>query len=183
MKTALLIVDVQNDYFPNGKMELVNSNDTGNKINSLIEHFRKVPIEIVYIQHISTRPSATFFLPNTQGMEIHDSVKPKMNEKVIIKNYPNSFRETELDSYLKSKSISKLIVTGMMTHMCIDTTVRAAFDLGYDCIVVEDCCTTKNLKIGDREISSNFVQDSFMAALNGVFAKVLSSEDLLKLYR
>jgi len=182
MKTALLIIDVQNDYFPDGKMELVNSTEASIKIKSLIKQLRKVPIEIVHIQHISVRPGATFFLPNTSGVEIHENVKPEGDEKVIVKNYPNSFRETELDNYLKLKGISKLLITGMMTHMCVDTTVRAAFDLGYECSVIEDCCAAKKLTIKDREIASEFVQDSFLAALNGVFAKVLTSEEIIKSY-
>ncbi len=183
MKTALLIIDVQNDYFTNGRMELNNSFDASVKIKELIDSFRKKLMPVVHVQHISTKPGATFFLPDTPGVEFHENVKPVTGEKVVIKNYPNSFRNTDLDDYLKANNISKLVITGMMTHMCVDTTVRAAFDLGYDCYVVGDCCATRSLKIYDTEISSENVQNSFLAALNGVFSKVIKKDDVENLLK
>ena len=140
MKTALLIVDVQNDYFPNGRKELDDSLNVSLKIKALLEQFRNRSMPIIHVQHISVKAGSTFFLPGTAGVEFHDNVKPKENEKIIIKNYPNSFRDTELNEYLKENNIAKLVIVGMMTHMCIDTTVRAAYDLGYECIVGGDCC-------------------------------------------
>ncbi|MBP7736819.1 MAG: cysteine hydrolase [Spirochaetes bacterium] len=181
MKTALLIIDVQNDYFPEGRMELHNSVDACSKIKDLLGHFRDHSMPVIYIQHVSIKPGATFFLPDTHGVEIHDNVKPGPGEKVITKNYPNSFRNTELNDYLKNNNISKLVIVGMMTHMCIDTSVRAAFDLGYECIVVGDCCATRNLTINDNEISAENVQNSFLAALNGTFSKVIRKEDAVKI--
>jgi nicotinamidase-related amidase len=181
MKTALLIIDVQNDYFHEGRMELYNSVNACNKIKDLLRHFRDHSMPVIYIQHVSIKPGATFFLPETHGVEIHDNIKPVPGEKVIIKNYPNSFRNTELNDYLKKNNISKLVIVGMMTHMCIDTSVRAAFDLGYECIVVGDCCATRNLTIGDNEISAENVQNSFLAALNGTFSKVIRKEDAVKI--
>lgn len=136
---------------------------------------------IIHIKHISTRPGSTFFLPDTFGVEFQENVLPTSDEKIIIKHYPNSFRETELNSYLKDNHISKLVITGMMTHMCIDTTVRAAYDLGYECIVVKDCCATKILKIDEDEISAENVHNAFMAALNGVFSKVLTTKLILEM--
>jgi len=183
MKTALLIIDVQNDYFPNGKMELNNSINASLKIKDLIIHFRNKSIPIIHIQHISIRPGSTFFLPGTFGLEFHENVKPKDHEKIIIKNFPNSFRNTELDDYLKEQNISKLVIVGMMTQMCIDTTVRAAFDLGYECIIAGDCCATKNLKYFNNEISAENVQNSFLAALNGVFSKVLKKDEVIELLK
>ena len=183
MKTALLIIDVQNDYFPDGRMELHNSIETSFQIKDLIERFRNQSLPIIHIQHISIRPGATFFLPDTTGIEFHENVKPAAGEKIIVKNYPNSFRNTELDYYLKVNNISKIVITGMMTHMCVDSTVRAAYDSGYECIVAGDCCATKNLRIYGSEIPAEKVQNSFLAALNGTFSKVLKKDEIIKLLK
>lgn len=179
MKTALLIIDVQKDYFPNGKMELTGSLEASLKIRELLEHFRKAGKPVIHIQHVSARPGAAFFLPNTPGMEFHENVTPKQDEKIFVKNFPNSFRETGLGRYLAENQISKLVITGMMTHMCVDTTVRAAFDLGYECLVAGDCCATRNLTYKGRRIEAADVQNSFLAALNGIFATVLTTEEVL----
>lgn len=86
---------------------------------------------VVHIQHIARRPGATFFRPETAGAAIHDAVHPAAGETVIVKHHPNSFRETTLLQALRSVNASRLVHAGMMTHMCVDTTVRAAADLGF----------------------------------------------------
>ncbi|GAK53271.1 isochorismatase hydrolase [Candidatus Moduliflexus flocculans] len=178
MKRALLIVDVQNDYFPGGKMELHNSLAASRNINEVLADCRGNSLPVIHVQHIATRPGATFFLPGTPGAEFHENVMPTADEKIFVKHYPNSFRETGLHEHLAEQQITSLIIVGMMTHMCIDTTVRAAFDLGYECLVVEDCCATKTLKFHDKEISAEDVHVAFLAALNRVFAKVITTQEL-----
>ncbi len=183
MKTALLIVDVQNDYFPGGKMELHGSIEAGMKIKNILEYFRKENMPVFHVQHISIKPGATFFLPDSQGVKIHENVQPEDGEKVVVKHYPNSFRDTTLHELLKKNEVSRLVIAGMMTHMCIDTTVRAAFDLGYECIVAGDGCATRSLGFDNNIITAEDVQRSFLAALNGTFAKVVKADqiyDLLK---
>ncbi|NLE00495.1 MAG: cysteine hydrolase [Fibrobacter sp.] len=180
MNTALLIIDVQKDYFPGGKMELQGSIEAGLKIKELLKEFRAEKKEIIHIKHISMRPGATFFIPDTEGVDFHENVVPFEGETVFVKNYPNSFRDTGLLEYLNRKNIKRLVITGMMTHMCIDTTVRAAFDYGFECIVAGDCCATRGLNFGGRDIEAGHVQDAFLAALDGVFAKVKNSDQILK---
>jgi nicotinamidase-related amidase len=183
MNTALLIIDVQNDYFPNGRMELHNSLNASIILKELLNHSRNISMPVIHIQHIAVKPGATFFIPDTAGAEIHENVKPIKGEKVFVKNFPNSFRGTELNNYLKENNISKLVIAGMMTHMCVDTTVRTAFDLGYECIVAADCCATKFLKLNNIEVSAENVQNSFLAALNGIFSKVLTKDEIIKLLK
>ena len=175
MTTGLLIIDVQNDYFPGGSMELQGSVEASLRINELLDHFRKKSMPVIHIQHQSVMPGSTFLVPGTRGAELHENVKPLDTEKIFKKIFPNSFRSTGLDEYLKENKISTLVIAGMMTHMCVDTTVRAAFDLGYKCILAGDGCATRELKINDRIISANSVHNSFLAALNGIFAQVLDS--------
>ncbi|MCE1159177.1 Streptothricin hydrolase [bioreactor metagenome] len=180
MKTALLIVDVQNDYFPGGKNELVGSIEASLRIKVIIEKFRRKNLEIIYIQHISKSPASTFFLPNTEGIAIHNNVKPNREDKIFIKHYPNSFRDTGLDEYCKNKGIDTLVIVGMMSHMCIDTTVRAGYDLGYKIVVLKDCCATKDLKMGERVVKAEEVQIAYMAAIEGTFGEVKTVEEYIR---
>lgn len=94
------------------------------------------------------------FLPNTKGAKIHENVAPLKEENVIIKHTPNSFHRTILDNLLRSQDITDLVICGMMTQMCVDATVRAAKDLGYNCIIISDACATKNLEFQDQIIKA-----------------------------
>jgi len=145
MNTALLIVDIQRDYFSGGKMELVGTEKASEQAGRMLAFFRERKLPVFHVQHVSTRPDAAFFLPDTEGVSIHDSVAPLSDEIVIRKHFPNSFRDTGLQDILQKKEIQRLIICGMMSHMCIDATVRAAFDHGYTCIVVHDACATRAL--------------------------------------
>lgn len=179
MKKALLIIDVQNDYFPNGKCELHQPEEALKNVKALLKYFRGNELPVYFIQHISGE-NASFFLPDTQGVKIHEDIKPSPSEKVIKKHYPNSFLETGLHDVLKKNSVEELIVCGMMTHMCVDTTVRAAKDLGYSVTLISDACATKDLEWDDKKIPADIVQSVYMASLNQKFAKVMQSEDYLK---
>ncbi|WP_320243789.1 isochorismatase family protein [Tenacibaculum sp. 1B UA] len=107
------------------------------------------------------------------------SDKKTKNEKIITKNYPNSFRETELLEYLKVIGIEKLVISGMMTHMCIDATIRAAKDFGFECIVISDACATKDLEINTEMVKAKEVQKAFLGALNYYYSTVLTTEQFL----
>ena len=178
MNTALLIIDIQNDYFPGGAMELAGSVAAGGQAGKLLEAFRRKALPVIHVQHISTRPGATFFVPGTKGAEIHPSVQPRQAETVIRKNFPNSFRDTPLLEHLRENHISRLVIVGMMTQMCVDSTVRAAADLGFACSLVHDACATKALSFGGVKVPAEGVQTAFLAALNGLFAKVQSVDEL-----
>ena len=165
MKTALLLIDIQNDYFPGGKMELVKPLDAARNAYELLQCFREHDLYHVHIQHVSTRPGATFFLPGDRGADIHDSVAHFEGEPLVIKHYPNSFRETHLSEMLSANGIERLVITGMMTHMCVDATARAAGDLGYKIVVAEDACATRDLTYGETTIPAEHVHKAFLAAL------------------
>jgi len=179
MKTALIVIDIQNDYFDKGTMALVGSDKASENARLLLDRFRADCLPLIHIQHIATRPTATFFLPNTKGAEIHDNVKPLGQEKVIVKHYPNSFRETELLDYLKSKNITDLVICGMMTHMCVDATARAAKDFGFNLVLIGDACATKDQEINGQIVKAEEVQKSFLAALNYFYATVTTTKQYL----
>jgi nicotinamidase-related amidase len=178
MKQALLIVDIQNDYFPGGKMALVGMEDAAENAQRVLELFRARNLPIFHIQHVSNRAAATFFLPETDGVEIHERVAPKHGEYIIQKHFPNSFRGTSLNDQLQNLNVGEVIICGAMTHVCIDTTVRAAFDLGYRCLVVSDACATRNLKFGGVAVEAPQVHAAFMAALSSFFAQVIEANNL-----
>lgn len=175
----LLLVDIQNDYFSGGKMELVNMNAAAVNAALLLSFFRNRNWPVVHIQHLSTRPNASFFIPGTKGVEIHSSVSPMNEEPVVQKNFPNSFRQTNLHEILKAKNIDELVICGAMSHMCIDTTTRAANDLDYQITLVHDACATRNLIFNEEVVEAPKVQAAYMAALNGSFARVISASEYL----
>jgi nicotinamidase-related amidase len=178
MTTALLIIDIQNDYFPGGAMELVGAVAASVQAAKLLSAFRRHARPIIHIQHIAAQAGATFFLPDTFGAEIHDSVRPGPDEPVFRKHFPNSFRDTALLEHLRNSGISRLVIAGMMTHMCIDSTTRAAADLGFACSVAHDACATRALSFNGVQVSAENVQAAYLAGLNGLFAKVLSTDEL-----
>lgn len=132
------------------------------------------------MQHIASDPALGFFLPDTTGAEIHETVLPLETETVIIKNFPNSFLETGLESKLREDGVTKIVVVGMMTHMCIDATVRAAVDLGFEAVLIEDACATRDLSYGNKTVPAEQVHYAFVSALNGMYANVTSTDAFLQ---
>ncbi|NWG06475.1 MAG: cysteine hydrolase [Chloroflexi bacterium] len=180
MKTALLLIDIQKDYFPGGKFPLVNPLEAAQKAYMLLQCFREHSGRHVHIQHISIKPDAAFFVRGDSGSDIHDSVAHFEGEPIVYKHYPNSFRETNLLALLKEWEIERVIITGMMTHMCVDATARAAADLGFQIIVVEDACATRDLQYGDTIIPAEQVHKAFLAALRS-YGRVMKSEEVIAL--
>lgn len=179
MNPTLLLIDFQNDYFEGGKMELVEMEAATQNAKRILSYFRMNNLPIIFIQHLVTKPNASFFIPDTSGAEIHESIRPLENETVIIKNFPNSFRNTNLHQHLQSFNSTYLVICGAMSHMCIDTTTRAASDLGYSCTLIFDACATRDLVFNDQNVKASDVQIAYVAALNGTFAQVISVDQFL----
>ncbi|MFT9848755.1 cysteine hydrolase family protein [Aneurinibacillus sp. REN35] len=178
-KTALLLVDIQNDYFPNGRMELYETHRTAENARRVLDFFRDHQLPLFHIRHLSVQPGATFFIPGTEGASIHETVAPLPNETIIEKNYPNSFLHTSLLTRLQELGIENLIICGMMSHMCIDATTRAASDYGFRCTVIEDACTSPALSRQGRTIPATDVHHAFMTALSGFYAVIETADDFL----
>jgi len=109
--------------------------------------------------------------------------EPKENEAVVVKHFQSSFRDTELNDLLQRSEVKELIICGAMTHMCIDTTVRAAFDLGYTCNVIYDACATRDLEFKGRIVKTSEVQTAFMASLKAAFAMALTTKEFFEIER
>jgi nicotinamidase-related amidase len=178
MNTALVLIDIQNDYFPGGRMQLDGSPEASLKAGQALALFREKGLALVHIQHLSVRPDASFFIAGTDGVNIHANVQPAAGEMLIPKHYPNAFRGTSLLEQLKSKQIDHLVIAGMMTHMCVDATTRAAFDHGFQCTVLHDACATRALSFNTDTVPAQQVHAAFLAALAAVYAKVVGTDEL-----
>jgi len=179
MKSGLLLIDLQNDYFPSGRMELVGIEQASIKARNLQDAFREKERPIYQMQHIFHNADAGFFMPKTDGIDIHERIKPLPSERVIEKHYPNSFLKTSLLDELKKAEIEQLVLCGAMSHMCIDATVRAAADLGFLCVLVHDACATRDLQFGNKTITAEEVHGSFMNALGFAYADIVTCQEFL----
>jgi nicotinamidase-related amidase len=166
-KTALLLIDIQDFYFPGGRSELVSSELAAANAAKLLSWFREKDLPVVHVRH-NSEPGGT----------INKMVSPVEGEKVFSKNDVNCFKGTGLHDYLQSLGIDTLVICGMQTHMCVEAAVRAGSDLGYKCILIHDACATKDLKFGDRVIKSEDVHYSTLSTLRS-YAKVESTQEFL----
>ena len=165
LPTALLLIDIQEFYFPGGKLPLENPEAASEKAALVLKLFRDQKLPVIHIQHYG-------------GSPFHADVTPLPGEKVITKREANAFDGTDLLEYLKSLKVKRLVLCGMQTHMCLEAATRAAYDYGYICLVVQDACATRALKWGDRTVSAADVHASTLASLDRYYAKVVSAQDL-----
>ncbi|TCS93593.1 cysteine hydrolase family protein [Hazenella coriacea] len=180
MKTGLLIIDIQNDYFPGGKAELHHPLKALENAQVALKIFRKQRLPVIHVQHLSLQEEAGFFLPNTDGVKIHPEVQPLANEYLVQKHFPNSFLQSNLLDLLQKEQIQNLVVCGMMSHMCINATVRAARDFGFQITLLEDACATKDLIWNGKTIPASQLHESFMAALAHMYyADVVQTDQWL----
>jgi len=179
MARALLIIDIQRDYFPGGAYPLAEPDGAARTARRVLEAFRAAGEPVVHLQHVWDASDATFMRPGTDGVEIHPAVEPVAGETVLEKAAPNGFVGTPLEQHLRDAGVDALVVGGMMSSMCVDATVRAAADLGFQVTVVHDACAAPALEFGGRSIDGATVHAAFMAALADGYAEVVSGEELL----
>lgn len=178
-KNALLVIDIQNDYFPGGKYPLSDMDISAANAAKLIAAAREKNIRIIHVQHIFPSEEAPFFTPDSEGSRIHASVTPQDGETVIVKNNPNPFLDTDLKPVLDAAGVEAVTVIGAMSHMCIDATVRAASDFGYAVTVVEDACATRDLEHDGKTVPAAMVQTAMMSALGFAYAAVTTTDQYL----
>ncbi|MFU2329207.1 cysteine hydrolase family protein [Pseudomonas sp. MAG733B] len=182
-KQALIVVDIQNDYFPQGKWPLVGADAAADNAVRLLKAFREAGDSVVHIRHEFTSPDAPFFTPNSEGAKLHPKVLNQGNEPVVLKHFVNSFRETELQSILDEQGVKELVVVGSMSHMCVDGITRAANDLGYSVIVIHDACASRDLEFNGTTVPAAHVHAAFMSALGFAYANVISTDEYLNASR
>ncbi len=178
-KEALLIVDLQNDYFPDGKWVLSGIEAASTNAARLLAAHRDAGKDIIHVRHESQSPDAPFFHAGTLGAEIHPSVAPSGDEAVVVKHAANSFRDTGLENLLKEKGIDQLTICGAMSQMCVDATTRAAADLGFACTVVHDACAARDTAFNGVDVPAAQVHAAFMSSLGFGYARVVGTDDFL----
>ena len=177
--TALILVDIQNDYFDGGRWTLNKMDEASDNAAKVLAHARKTSAMIVHIHHEIPSDAAPFFRPGSTGAEIHPKVAPQAGEEIILKHKPNSFLNTRLQDTLSSRGISNLVIVGAMSQMCIDATTRAASDLGYKVTVVHDACAARDVEFDGIAVPAPQVHAAFMSGLSGTYATVVDCEGFL----
>jgi nicotinamidase-related amidase len=175
---ALVIVDIQDDYFPGGAHPLHEPQAAARAAAVLLNGFRASGEQVVHVRHVWDAPDAAFMRPGTPGIEINAAVAPRAGETVISKEAPNAFLGTALEQTLREAGAESLVVCGMMTSMCVDATVRAAADLGFETAVAHDACATCDLTFGERTVPAADVHAAFLSALADGYARVAGADEL-----
>jgi len=177
--TAHMLVEFQKDYYAGGRAPVPSSLDISQNAQQALCYAREQSLPVIHVQQISTHPNAKYFLPCTQGSDIYDMLQPIKGEQIIKKHYPNAFKDTFLLNYLNKLGIKHLVIYGMMTHLAIDATVRAARDFGFSCTVLSDSCAGKELTFHHHIIPAQEVHQAFLAALYPTYAKISSTQEYL----
>lgn len=175
---AVLVVDLQNEYWPSGNLPLQGIEAAVDNAARVISHARSKGDLVVNIRH--EVPGGPIFVPGSKGAEINDAVTPQGDEAVITKNFPNSFRDTGLKALLDEKGIEDVVVIGAMSHMCIDATTRAANDHGFKTTTIHDACATRNIEFGGQTAPAAHVHTAIMGALASFYGNVTSTEDFVR---
>jgi nicotinamidase-related amidase len=178
-KRALVLIDVQNDYFPGGKWPLNGIDSAADNASKLLAATRAAGDLVVHVRHEFTTADAPFFAPGSQGAKIHPKVRGLDNEPAVLKHHVNAFRETDLKAILDRHGVKEVVICGAMSHMCVDAGVRAASDLGYKCIVIHDACATRDQEFAGTVVPAADVHAAFMAALGFGYARLVSTEEYI----
>lgn len=167
--TALLLIDIQDFYFPGGKMPLVGPEAAAENASRVLATFRAAKRPVVHVRHE--------FEP---GGSIHDAVAPIEGERVFTKTEVSCFNGTAVLAHLRELGVERLVIAGMQTHMCLEAATRAAYDLGFECVVVADACATRDLSYGGTTVPAADVHASTLATLDRTYATVTDTETFLK---
>jgi nicotinamidase-related amidase len=170
-ESTLILIDCQNTY-TGGVMELEGVQEALDEAAVLLERARSAGVPIIHVQH-DDGPGSLYDIEGQSGA-IVPRVAPQNGEPVVVKNFPNSFVQTDLDDVLKTANATNLVLAGFMTHMCVNSTARGAFSLGYAPTVVASATATRALPgIGDDTVSAEAMQAASLAAMADLFAVVV----------
>jgi len=164
---ALLIIDIQDFYFPGGISALVEPEKAAKNTALILDRFRMEKRMVIHVRHNSE-----------PGGKINDIVKPLPTEKIYSKDEVNCFAGTDLLELLITNEIDTLVICGMQTHMCVEAATRAAFDFGLKCILIHDACATKDLRFNDKVIRAEDVHYSTLSTLKN-YSRVVSTDEYL----
>ena len=178
--TALVVIDIQQFYFEGGLVPLTGSLEAAVRARTVLDAFRARKLPVFHVRHVPTNVAVVDGEPADPQYRIRPEVRPAAGEKVISKHFANSFRETDLLDALRAQRVTRLVIVGMQTHMCVEAASRAATDLGFDVVVVHDACATRALEFGGRTVPADMVHAAALAAIKGTYGRVVSVAELLK---
>lgn len=175
MRRALLVIDVQNEYFI-GKLPIVHANRSLKNIIKSMDEASKNNIPIILIQHTEVENNSETFIRGSKEWEIHDEIKKRKHECIIEKNFPGSFTETNLEELLRNMNVDTVVVCGYMTQMCCDTTARQASHLGFSVEFLSDATGTLDISNNQGKISAKELQKAILIIQATRFSKVLTTD-------
>lgn len=178
-KRAVIIVDLQKDYLASGSFALQGIDAAAENAARVVEAAREKGDRIIHVHHVSKEADLPLFAPDTDGINPIPAIAPQAGDTIIVKNYPNSFRETALQKTLSDAGIEDVVVVGAMSDVCSDATARAAADLGYGLTVVHDACATRDKVFGELVVPAAQVHATIMSALEFGYGKVTTTADFL----
>ena len=181
--TALIIIDIQNEYFNGGGLPLPESESAAVNAKVLLEWARENALTVVHIRHLATNASSPIFAPNSKTSEIAAIVSPLISERIFTKHFPNAFLGTDLHTFLISHKIDTLIICGMMTHTCVASTSQAAAELNYSVILAKNACTTRSLPTGDTGQAMDYktIHAATLVALSDAIADIMGTDEIIAL--
>ena len=177
--TALLVIDIQNFYFGGGRLALTGPIEASGQARRLLDGFRSHLWPVIHVQHLPKDQPAPSTDSGDPQYGIHPDVLSLPGETVIVKHNANVFRDTELAAVLAKLGVTKLVICGMQTHMCVEAAARAAADLGFEVTVVHDACATRALAFNGVDVPAAHVHAAALAALANSYARVASTDEAL----
>jgi nicotinamidase-related amidase len=179
-ETALVVIDIQQFYFEGGLVPLTGSLEAAAQARKVLDAFRARALPVVHVRHVPKNVAIVDGEPADPQYRIRAEVQPAPGEKVVSKRFANSFRETDLLETLRQRGITRIVIVGMQTHMCVEAASRAATDLGFEVVVVHDACATRALEFEGRTVPADMVHAGALAAIDGTYGRVVSVAALLK---
>jgi nicotinamidase-related amidase len=176
MKRALLVIDVQNEYFT-GKLPVSYPPDTLPRILAAMDAATAKNVPVVVIQHSSPQPNAPTFRKGSPEWELHPEITARPHDALIEKNLPGSFTGTNLEEWLKENGVDTLVIAGYMTQMCCDTTARQALHLGYSVEFLADATGTLDIKNAAGSVTAEELHRAILVTQQMRFSKVMSTDD------
>jgi len=177
MKRALLVIDVQNEYFT-GALPITHPAGHLQNILQVMDAAQgKMPV--VVIQHHFTDPAMPFFQKNSQGWKLHSEVEKRPRDLLVEKTLPGSFTNTPLEKYLKEQGIDTVAIAGYMTHMCCDTTAREAVHRGFKVEFLSDATGTLPLDNKAGQVNAEELQRSILCAQQMLLSDVIDTKEWL----
>ncbi|MEO1785025.1 cysteine hydrolase family protein [Thermodesulfobium sp. 4217-1] len=179
MKRALLIIDVQNEYF-SGKLPVTYPNDSFSNILKSIDFANENQIPVILIQHTAPQKDSGVFVKGTKEWQIKEEVRERKYKYIIEKNFPDSFANTDLEAVLKRDEIDTVTICGYMTQMCCDTTARQAMHKGFFVEFLSDATGTLDISNYAGSISAEQLHNAILITQAMRFSKVLTTHEWIE---